>query len=417
MDDPAGAHAEGTAPGPRVGLGELVESLWPAGVAGPEPRSDAILTGHRLAIVTNLPAHYRIPLFTQMGERLERAGAALRVVFASPEDPRRPWLVDAGGPLAFDHVFPASVKIPIRKRRPPSIPLGLTRRLREFAPTAVLVTGFSPFYAPEAARYAARAGVPFGLWSGEIPSFAADRPLRRLREGQRRSLARRAGFAVAYGSRAAQYLHGLNPGLPVVLGRNTAVERSVPRGGRGPAPTLELIMVADLSSPGKGVELVLEALHEVPGLDCRLSIIGGSPRGELAALGARDPRVRFLGALPKDEVRAAYLESDVLMYPTRADIFGLAMGEAMAAGTAVVTTMHPGAAADLAVDGVNALVLDGHTVAEWAGALRRLAEDRALVGRMAEAARLTVDRRWGYPHAVEGMVSALRLAALVSAHG
>ena len=61
---------------------ELVEGLYrdedpPAACS----RNDAVLSGHRVGLITNLPAQYRIALFGRLAERLAIAGADFRVFF------------------------------------------------------------------------------------------------------------------------------------------------------------------------------------------------------------------------------------------------------------------------------------------------------------------------------------------------
>ena len=49
----------------------------------------------------------------------------------------------------------------------------------------------------------------------------------------------------------------------------------------------------------------------------------------------RFPLVRWLGLLPRDELATVYAAADLLVFPSRADTFGLVMVEAMATGTPV----------------------------------------------------------------------------------
>ena len=53
---------------------------------------DESLAGQRVAVVTNLPAPYRLPLLGKMSQRLRRAGAEFRVFFAGSTSRGRPWI-------------------------------------------------------------------------------------------------------------------------------------------------------------------------------------------------------------------------------------------------------------------------------------------------------------------------------------
>lgn len=397
-------------------LGEIVESLWP-GEESPAPsqNDDRILSGHRVAIVTNLPTHYRVPLFAGLSERLTASGASLRVFFGGTRAHGRSWL-SGGGDLNFDHEFLRSVRVPVRRRRAPLFPLDVRGRLATFDPTIILASGFSPFSTPAVVSYARRRRVPFGIWSGETP-FHAPRGRRwALRTAQRRKVTGQAAFGIAYGSLAARYLATIAPRLPVVIGRNTSVA-AVTRSNRDEAGPIELVAVADLAVPGKGIETVVQALALSRELPCRLTVIGGWPAkgSPLSTAAERDPRVRFLGPLPHDQVMEAYRKSDLFLFPTRVDPFGLALVEAMASELAAIVSPAAGAVADLGVSGHNCLVADVDDPRSWADRITTLVNDEQLRRSLGRRALETIDRRWRIAHAVEGMTAGLRLGALASA--
>ncbi len=62
-------------------------------------------------------------------------------------------------------------------------------------------------------------------------------------------------------------------------------------------------------------------------------VCGVGPREE--ALKAQFPEVRWLGVLPREELRHIYAAADVFVFPSRHETFGLVMLEAMACGTPV----------------------------------------------------------------------------------
>ena len=365
---------------------------------------DAILAGHRIALVTNIPAHYRIPLFNALDRRLASAGASLRVLFLAGDESSRPWMRSGG--MTFAQELLRSVPVPLGERRG-FAPLNLTSRLREFRPTAVLIGGFSPFVAAPVARYAATHGVPFGVWSGEIASTGTARS--GLRAVERRWVARRAAFAISYGSASGEYLRRLRADLPVVYGRNTSNGR-VARARPLRPNTIEAVTVADMRSDRKGVDVLVDAFGLAPTLRCRLTVIGGGQL--LPALSARargDPRIEFVGPLPPALVLDAYARSDVFLFPTREDVFGLVLAEAMGAGLATIVSNAPGAVADLAVRDRNCLVVAGHDPRDWAEALATVVSDHELRLALGEAAAKTIESRWTMDHSVDALIAGFRL--------
>jgi glycosyltransferase involved in cell wall biosynthesis len=413
------ADASAGAPGT---IAEAVEDLWPPnGPIGSASRADPDLSEERVAIVTNHPAHYRIPLFNGLSARVSRAGGSLRVLFLGTEA-RREWLVPTEA-LDFEHEFVSSMRLPTRvslsseldRRRPSYVPRALRRRLRAFDPTLVAAGGFS-LSSVESCLYCMKRRIPFGIWSGEVPGTATQRSHTGLRAVQRRWLAGRSSFGIAYGSLAERYLHSLAPELPVVIGRNSSVTGVRRREIRPRSDLLEVLAVADVTVPGKGIETVVEALRLAPELRCRFTLIGGVPEeGALLDAPARDPRVRFLGPLPHNEVMAAYERSDVFVFPSTVDIFGHAAVEAMSSELAVVLSDRAAPLADIALHGHNCLVARADDPPSWARCLEILAGDEEHRRSLAQRARESIERRWTIDHAVEAMMSGVRLGLLTAA--
>lgn len=404
--DPTGRSHDGAVTART--MAELLELLSrPGDPPAACRRRDGIFFGHRVAVVTNLPAHYRIPLLNGVASRLAAAGASLRIFFLAGDEPSRPWMRPRG--VAFEHEFLRSAPIPLRERRSLA-PLDLQARLRRFQPTTVLVGGFSPFVAPTAARYAASGGVPFGVWSGEIASTRTARS--RLRTLQRRWIAARAAFAISYGFESGEYLRELRGDLPVVYGRNTSGARMSRARPRYPE-MIEALVVADLASQRKGVDVLIEAVRLAPSLACRLTVIGGGRLlPSLVAKARGDPRIRFVGPLPSDRVLDAYRRSDVFLFPSREDVFGLVLAEAMGSGLATIVSNAPGAVADLAVPQKNCLVVESHDPHDWANALSIVVADHELRLALGGAAARTIQNRWTMDHSADALIAGLRLGVL-----
>lgn len=143
-----------------------------------------------------------------------------------------------------------------------------------------------------------------------------------------------------------------------------------------------------LSSP-KGLDLLIRALELLPGI--RVEVAGDGPaRPEWERLagerGVAD-RVRFLGAVPLDDVVGLYRRAAVVCVPSVwPEPFGYAAAEAMALGRAVVAA-PTGALPELLADGRGYLAR-APEVPALADAVRRALDDgaeRAAVGSRAAA--------------------------------
>jgi glycosyltransferase involved in cell wall biosynthesis len=385
--------------------GELLDRLQGTGPAFAVVPDDGVLRDHCIAVITNIPIHYRVGLFDRLASRLAADGAELHVFFLSDVPPDRHWIQTPA--IGFSHEFLESFDVG-RDGGRRLVPRSLHQALDRLAPTIVLSAGFSPLVSQRVARWCSGRSV-FGLWSGEISS----RPTAKnaIRAIQRRCVVGRADFAIAYGSASAAYLRSLRADLPVVIGRNSTICPE-PTSRRGPNRCVELLAVSR-AEQGKALELIVEAVLSLRDLDCRLTVIGaGKAIPALRARAHGSWRIRFLGALPPTRVLEQYAKADVFLFPSQYDVFGLVLVEAMAAGLAVVSSDKPGAVADLAAPGSNCILVSERSADAWARAIRRVVEDGALRERLGAAAQRTIASRWTLEHAADAMVAGFRLGAL-----
>jgi len=149
------------------------------------------------------------------------------------------------------------------------------------------------------------------------------------------------------------------------------VERTVGRAG----PT---IMFCGRHEPRKGLDVLLNALAELPS-DVRCWVASDGPETE--ALQSRfggDPRIEWLGRLTDDEKIARLASADVFCAPSlRGESFGVVLIEAMAAGTPIVASDLPGYRR-VALPEVHALLTPPGDTAALATALKRILEDAEL---------------------------------------
>ena len=93
-----------------------------------------------------------------------------------------------------------------------------------------------------------------------------------------------------------------------------------------------LVVFVGKITPRKGVDVLLRSLALLPS-DVRLVVAGNfmmpeRPIHQLAEELGVSERVRFVGLLLDDDRNAAYVDADVVAYPSTDEIFGLVAGEA-----------------------------------------------------------------------------------------
>ena len=133
----------------------------------------------------------------------------------------------------------------------------------------------------------------------------------------------------------------------------------------------------------KGLDRLIDAAARMQH-PARLVVLGGGPAGPFAAR-AREAGVEVHFAGGRLDPARYYQAADIFALPTRLDMWGMPVLEAMAAGTPPVVTGSAGVAAAVA-NGVSGVVLgEPFQIDELASALDRLAGDPALRERLGAA--------------------------------
>jgi glycosyltransferase involved in cell wall biosynthesis len=140
------------------------------------------------------------------------------------------------------------------------------------------------------------------------------------------------------------------------------------------------------ADPVKGADTLVRAIRSSPGLDVEVDFYGLAQStaneqywSRLQQIVHCDPRMKFLPAVPPQEVVRLLRQYHLLAVPSRSLETGpLVVLEAFAAGASVIGANLPGIA-NWVIDGKNGILLDPQNVTAWAAALRRCVEDRAFL--------------------------------------
>ncbi len=140
----------------------------------------------------------------------------------------------------------------------------------------------------------------------------------------------------------------------------------------------------------KGLHVLVEAMREVDGT---LLVVGDGPSAPAARSAARsngvEDRVVFVGQIPDAERSAYYHAADVFALPAtnRGESYGIALVEAMATGTPVVSTELGTGTSWVNEHGRTGLVVPAGNAAALAAALRELLVDPSRSAAMGRAAQ------------------------------
>lgn len=222
----------------------------------------------------------------------------------------------------------------------------------------------------------------------------------RLYEPLQRWLLARADTVVATSSAYAEASAALAPWadkLAVVhLGIGDNHARSDPArvaALRAAYPGRKIVFALGRMAPYKGFDVLIEAASLLP--DDTIVLVGGGGallephRAQVAARGLGD-KLRFLGPIAEDDLTTYHQAADVFCMPSlnRAEAFGVAMLEAMAAARPVVCSDVAGSGLGFVnVDGLTGLTVPPGSAPALADALARVLAEPALAARLGAAAR------------------------------
>jgi glycosyltransferase involved in cell wall biosynthesis len=130
----------------------------------------------------------------------------------------------------------------------------------------------------------------------------------------------------------------------------------------------------------KGVAALLEAIEQLADVPVELTVVGGVSMTVPQRL-VDHQSIRWVGAVPRLEVMRYYQDSDVLVFPSLSDGFGMAQVEAQGSGLPIIASRSCGR---VVVDGVNGILLPEVSAAAIAAAIRTVAANPRLLSGFAQ---------------------------------
>lgn len=179
-----------------------------------------------------------------------------------------------------------------------------------------------------------------------------------------------------------------------------------------PADALVVLFCAKFL-PRKRPQDALQSFARANAADSYLVMVGDGPlaeslREEAATLGIID-RVRFIGLVKYSRLPEVYLSSDVLVFPSEHEPYGLPVNEAMICGVPVIVSDRVGAGYDLVTEGETGFVYPSGDVDRLTEILCDVLSDREKLKRMGEAARQKMEK-WSPRENAETTIKAVETA-------
>lgn len=320
-------------------------------------RSSVGLEAHvkrpRLAVLQNILAPYRVPILQGLHERFDTT-----LFLSGVEDDRAMWagIESTLGAIPVRRTRGFTIRTwrgkPGYDQRYLHLPIGQFLDLVSLRPDAI-VTIEMGLRTLLALAYGSITRTPVWVWWGG--TLHTERQIGRMRRIVRSIVARWARHWISYGLTSTEYL--LRLGVPrerILQIQNCVDERRY----------LERVDPADRIEPRpvflhvgrmiglKGIDRLLEAAATLraEGRTFSLMLVGDGPEREKLRQRAGElglPNVHFIPAQSPEKMPAVYRSADFLVFPTRGDVWGLVVNEALWSGVPVLSSIHAGCAAEL----------------------------------------------------------------------
>ena len=359
--------------------------------------------GRPVVVVTGALAPYTHVLYERLAERLDRP---LHVLSCTPRESARQWVVEA--PRLFRHAVLPGLRWHRDAVRNLYVNPAVVTRLAALRPAALVLNDFSPTMLM-AAGYARAARIPYLIRTDGVPETDPGQrslPHRWLRRAIVSGA--RAGIGPSAGSARLLALYGIAP-------ERFAASPLFPAWSPAGAPPpdrerpYDVLFCGILNDEVKGARFFTDVVLACAarGRPLAVRVAGDGPlRAEMESrLAAAGIAARFDGYLTQSQLPAVYASARLFLFPSRGDVWGIVVHEALQSGTPVLASPHSGIAREL---------LEGHACGEvrpldveaWVAATLDLLDDADRRAALRAAARRALPR-FTPEVAAQGYVEAL----------
>ena len=127
--------------------------------------------------------------------------------------------------------------------------------------------------------------------------------------------------------------------------------------------------------PRKGLDLLIQCARKIK-KGAGVYLIGGTAGEDYQKIVSKTEgaQIHFVGFKTRDELKSYYMAADIFAFPTREDIWGLVLNEAMAYGLPSVASIRSIAANEMIENGENGYLVDPENIDSMAERLNFLLE-------------------------------------------
>ncbi len=362
----------------------------------------------RVMYLTNIPSPYRMAFWEVLGTQCD-----LTVVFEDVNEKNRYWDVEPG--KNFKSVFLNGFSFATQFH----FNVGLISHIKKYKYDIIVISGYNSPTDMRAINYLVRNDIPF--------IFSADGGFPKSGEGYfakeiKNHFLANATLNMSSGIMCDKYFKSYGVKEENLRRYNfssiSKTDLEIPISLPARVNTIKrkyglkknVVIGVGQFIPRKGFDILLEAWGHVNLEDTSLVIVGGGPDRKLyqrmiAENNLND--VMIIDFIPKAKLFELYRVSDLFVFPTRYDIWGLTLGEAMACGLPVISSPNAAAAYDLVKDGENGYIESLDTTVGWARRIEELVQDKVKNKEFGEKS-LSIMKQYTIEHMADDYMAAFK---------
>ena len=368
----------------------------------------------KVLYLTNLPSPYMVDFFSELAKKAE-----LTVIYerSAASDRDEKWKNCDDSKIFNPDSYKVILLKGIKRGTDNSVSFGIFKYLKEKY-DHIIIGDYATYTAMMAIRYLRKNKIPYILSTdGGFPNYEESSFKKKLKTyligGASKWLCTGASsrkYLEYYGARKEDvYIYPFTSlfAKDILKTPLTYESKQSLRKKLGLSGTKVVIGVGQFI-PRKGWDVLIEGIDELNGhgnndafVDVDMSfddihyyIVGGEEeklRMLLPKCTEIPANVHILPFMPKEELFQYYRAADAFVLPTREDIWGLVVNEAMANALPVITTDKCNAGLELVKEGVNGFIIETENSEALLKALRECLKDD-VSSSMAEAALKTIEK-------------------------
>ena len=369
--------------------------------------SNRDLASIKVAIVTNIPAPYRVPVYNCIASY---SGIDLYVIYGADREPDRQWdLPD----LKFKHCYLKN-KVYRLGERFIHLGLGVNEKLSQYNPDVVITTGFNPLHllafwwaVKNKKKHIVKTD---GTFQSEQKLSALHRLVRDF------VYSKTEAFLAATDGGVGLYRSYEIPSSLVFrspLCHNSSVTWGDSKTSHKDIDILFSGRMVEVKNPLFAIQVAQKVAIQLK-RRISMTMLGHGPLldslKQQAQIIAPDVDIEFTGNVSQSDVPKYFTRAKLFVFPTLWDPWGVVVNEAFAAGLPVISSRFAGAAGELVVNNVSGYVLD-LDLDQWVNSVAGLLGDELIRQRMSEAAKQLVSL-YTPENAALGVIDAVRRAYL-----